>query len=228
MPRKAKKHKMKGTGTGRKLTQFQREMIIQTYALCGNKTHTAREVGCSVPSVYSVLKAAETDRSLQKARSRALESVAGQVHAKTVDILGSIGPTDLESGLIKVKNEDGTLKSVKAWGPSLMQKVTSAAILTDKLKVIAETKAALAQDAANGDPAALPMPDSVQGALKMLGEKVKRLRILDVQFADKHEDTVSKVQEVAHAASLHKNIEEADYEELDFDNPVRAEHEAAQ
>lgn len=218
--RMAKKSNKSPIGRGRGLTQLQREMIIQAYALCGNKSQVARDVGCSAQTVTSVVKAAETDRSLQKARSSALEDVAGKLHAKTTEIIESIVPEDMESGLIKVfdKEDPTKLKSVKAYGPSLLQKVTSAAILVDKTGVVETTKQALIADNAI-DPHKLPLPGEMQESLRLLGKKIKHLRVVDIQFADKHEETVSKVQETAHAASLNEHIEEADYEDLDFDNP---------
>ena len=206
---------------GRAVTQLQKELIIQTFALCGNKSEVARQLGCAVATVANVVKQAEKDRSLQEARASCLNEVAGQVHGKTKEIIDSIGAEDLEYGLIKTYDKDDPtrLTSVRAYGPSLLQKVTSAAILTDKMKVIEETKAALLQDGTDS-PDQLMMPSTVQDALKMLGKKIKRIRMLDVQFAGKNEDTVSKVQDVAQRAELDKDIDEADYEELDFDNPI--------
>lgn len=217
----SKKSNKSAITRGRALTQLQREMIIQAYALCGNKSQTAREMGCSVATVHNVVKAAQLDRSLQKARSSALEDVAGQLHGKTVDILGSITDTDMESGLIKKHDDEGNLTSVKAYGPSLLQKVTSVAILTDKLKVVEDTKQALLGDG-SGDPLAMPTPESVQAALKQLGVKIKSLRMIDIQFDRNNEEVASKVQDIAQAAELNKNVDEADYEDLnpiDFDNP---------
>ena len=204
--------------SNRKLTQTQKEMIVQTFAFTGNKSEVVRATGYSYPTVLKVIQEAESNKELQKARLSALEDVAGRVHGKTTDILDSIGPEDYEFGLIKKFNDDGELISAKSYGPSLMQKVTSAAILTDKLKVIEETKNAILSD--GGDTSgAMPLPGDLQGALKMLGEKVKSLRILDVQFADNNPEAADKVQEVAHKASLNDNLEDADYEDLDFDNP---------
>lgn len=218
--KKGKKYRMaKGENRGRALTQLQRETIVQAYAITGNKAQVARDLHISYPSIIKVLREAESDRTLQEARRRALDDVAGRVHGKTVEILDSIGPQDIESGLIKTFDaETGELKAVKAYGPSLMQKVTSAAILTDKLKVIEDTKAALSEDSSK-DPNAMPLPQDMQTALRMISERVKRLRIIDVQLADNNPELVSQLQDVAHRASLNDNIEEADYEELDFDNP---------
>lgn len=205
---------------GRPVTQLQKEMIVQAYALCGNKTQVAREMQCSNQTVHNVIKEAQTNRSLQKARASALEDVAGKLHSKTTEIIESITPEDMESGLIKVfdKDDPDKLVSVKAYGPSLLQKVTSAAIFADKLKVVEDVKKAIVEDN-TGNPATLPMPEDVQSALRMLGQKVKRLRVLDVQFDRNNEDIASKVQDVALAASLNAHVEEADYEDLDFDNP---------
>jgi hypothetical protein len=208
----------KGSMRGKKLTPVQKEMIVQQFALCGNKSEVARNMSVSYPTVLSVLKEAETDSSLKKARTQALEEVAGKVHQKTTQIIDSITPEDMESGLIKQYDEEGQLKSVKAYGPSLMQKVTSAAILTDKMKVIAETKEAINKDQQT-DNLAMPLPQDVESAIAAIGDRVKRLRILDVQFEDKNPELANKVQEVAHAASLQDDAEDASFEEVDFDNP---------
>lgn len=209
----------KGRYRGKPLTGLQRESVVQTYALCGNKSEVARQLGLSYPTVLSVLKQAENDTQLQKARARAMEDLAGKVQYKTNQVLESITPEDMESGLIKNYDEDGNLVSVKGYGPSLMQKVTSAAILTDKMKVIQETKQALVSDQ-RSDPNALPLPQDIATAIKQVGDRVKRLQILDVQFADRNPEVATKLQDIAAKASLDERIDEADYEVLDFDNPT--------
>lgn len=216
----AKKRKQpKGRYRGKPLTGLQKEGIVQMYALCGNKTEVARHMGLSYPTVLTVLKEAENDSQLQKARQRAMEDLAGKVQHKTNEVLESITPEDMESGLIKKYDDEGNLVSVKGYGPSLMQKVTSAAILTDKMKVIQETKQALEQDRAQ-DPNALPRPGDVAEAIKQIGDRVKRLQILDIQFADRNPDVANKLQDVAAKASLDERLEDAEFEELDFDNPA--------
>lgn len=209
----------KGRYRGRPLTALQKESIVQTYALSGNKREVARQLGVSYPTVLRVLKEAENDTQLQKARARAMEDLAGKVQAKTNEVLESITPEDMESGLIKKYDDDGNLVSVRGYGPSLMQKVTSAAILTDKMKVIQETKQVLEADRSQ-DPHALPLPGDVQAAIRQIGERVKRLQILDIQFADKNPEVTTKLQDIAARASLDERIEDADFQELDFDNPT--------
>lgn len=200
---------------GRALDQFQQEMIVQAYAMTGNKSEVARRMKLSYPTVNRILKKAETDPVLLKARADVMSHLGGKVYKKTEEILDSIGAQDIESGHIKKYDEEGNLESVRSYGPSLMQKVTSAAILSDKLRVLHDTKRAILDDG-GAQPGALPLPGNVQDALKLIGEKVKRLRVIDVQLHDKVPDLATKVQDIAVRAS---NISDADFEELDFDNP---------
>jgi hypothetical protein len=145
------------------------------------------------------------------------------VHGKTHEILESVGPADLESGREFRYDSDGNMIGKVEWGPSLMQKVTAAAILTDKLKAIEETKQAITADGGM-DQNGLPLPSTVQESLQLLGRKIKRLRMLDVQFDDKQPDLSQRIQDQVAAAEAHPDVDEADYEEIklsDFDNPGR-------
>ena len=70
------------------------------------------------------------------------------------------------------------------------------------------------------DAQGMPLPGDVDAALKQIGQRIKRLRILDVQFEDKHPEVASKAQDIAQATELQKDAQDADYEEIDpFDNP---------
>ena len=60
-------------------------------------------------------------------------------------------------------------------------------------------------------------PGDVQGALKMIGEKVKRLRVMDIQFQDKQPELSERLQNVMEEATV-KDAVEANFEVLDFDN----------
>jgi hypothetical protein len=207
------------------VTQTQKELVVQAFALSGNKSQVVRDIGLSRPTVIKILREAETNRELQKARTTALESLAGRVHGKTIEIMDSIGPQDLESGLELHRNTEGKVTRAVHWGPSLMQKVTSAAILTDKIKIIEETKAAINADTGNGDPGSLPLPGSVQESLRLLGRRIKRIRAFDIQFESKQPELSQKIQDTVAAAAVHPDVEDADYEEItmdSFDNPTSA------
>ncbi|KPJ95867.1 MAG: hypothetical protein AMJ55_02960 [Gammaproteobacteria bacterium SG8_15] len=196
-----------------------KELILQTYAVCGNQRMTAERNGVCVRTVKNVLVEAEKNSELQKVRARAVEGLAGRVHGKAQEIIDSIAPQDIESGREFIRDGNGNLQRVVQWGPSLMQKVTSAAILTDKLKVLEDIKS----DLRGGSPesSGMPLPSNVDEALRRIASKVKRLRILDVQFEDKHQETAVKLQDAATRAGLSEDmIEEAEIEPIiDLDNP---------
>lgn len=206
---------------GKQISDHQKELVVQAFALTGNKSQVCRDLNFSRPTVIKILKEAETNRELQKARSRALEGLAGQVHGKTTEILESITPSDLESGRELFRNDDGQVIRKVEWGPSLLQKVTAAAILTDKVRVIEETKKVLEVDP-GASQTGLPLPGTVQASLKMLGAKIKRIKAFDIQFETKQPELSERLQATVAAAEAHPEIEDADYEDISmdsFDNP---------
>jgi len=206
---------------GKQISDHQKELVVQAFALTGNKSQVCRDLNFSRPTVIKILKEAETNRELQKARSRALEGLAGQVHGKTTEILESITPSDLESGRELFRNDEGQVIRKVEWGPSLLQKVTAAAILTDKVRVIEETKKVLEVDPGAGQTG-LPLPGTVQASLKLLGAKIKRIKAFDIQFESKQPELSERLQATVAAAEAHPEIEDADYEDISmdsFDNP---------
>lgn len=206
---------------GKQISDHQKELVVQAFALTGNKSQVCRDLNFSRPTVIKILKEAETNRELQKARSRALDGLAGQVHGKTTEILESITPGDLESGRELFRNDEGQVIRKVEWGPSLLQKVTAAAILTDKARVIEETKKVLEVDPGAGQTG-LPLPGTVQASLKMLGAKIKRIKAFDIQFETKQPELSERLQATVAAAEAHPEIEDADYEDISmdsFDNP---------
>ena len=213
--------KRKPRRRGKQISNHTKELCVQAYALSGNKSQVARDLNLSRPSVVKIIRESETNRELQKARKRALDDMAGQVHGKATEIIESIAPVDLESGRELRRNGEGQVIGKVEWGPSLLQKVTAAAILTDKIKIIEETKQALLADNESGQ-GGLPLPSSVQESLRLLGAKIKRIKVLDVQFESKQPELTERLQDTVAAAEAHPDIEEADYEEIqfdDFDNP---------
>jgi len=218
LPAHKKKRMPKGTRSGKQLSDMEKEMVLQAYAICGNQREVARQFKISPKTVYNVLHQAKTDTKLQKARSNAVQELAGKVHGKSLELLESITPVDFESGFLEIHDNNGNVIRRQYYGPSLMQKTTSFAILVDKEKVLLEMQNMLEQD--NVDAQGMPLPGDVNAALQRIGQQIKRLRILDVQFDNKHEDVAAKVQEVAQAAALQEEAEDAEYDELNpFDNP---------
>ena len=192
MSRKPKKRLPRGTRQGQPLTDVQREGIIQVYAITGNKRETARQLGVAESTVYKILKDLQkTPSTIRNARAQATQDLAGRAHRAAEEILDSIGPADFESGRIVQKDKDGNVTSVKLWGPSLLQKVTSVGILADKTRTLQDLQDLLVQSSGTID--SMPLPADVDQALRQIAVKVKRLRIMDVQFEDKQPASLTEV-----------------------------------
>lgn len=215
-----RKPKARGTRQGRKLTDAQREGIIQIYSITGNKAETARQLGVSEMTVYNVLREANSrsTHEVRKARQMATQDLAGRAHRAAENVLDSIGPADLESGRIVEKDEDGNVTNVKMWGPSLLQKVTAVGILADKTKTLQDLQEQLAIEAGQAD--AMPLPADVNQAISQIASKVKRLRLLDVQFEDKQPESLTdKLQDEAIRQAVNETPEpepiEAEFSVID-------------
>lgn len=216
-PAKKKRTVAKMTTSGRPLTEIQRESILQVYALTGNKSETARQLGVSESTVYNVLRAAQSaPAELRQARADVVTELAGRVHATANRVLDSISDADLESGRIEDYDDAGKLTRVQLWGPSLLQKVTSVAILADKTRVLNDMREGLLA-ATDASPLAMPLPQDVDAALRSIAQKVRRLRIMDVQF-----DQTPVAQELSQKiqdALCTEEIVDAEYAVIDeFDN----------
>ena len=218
IPANQQKKAPKGTRQGAPLSDMEREMLVQQYAVCGNQRMVARNMGIGVKTVYNVLKEARTNTKLQKARAQAVEELAGKAHSKSLEMLESITPADMESGLIDIHDQHGNLVQRRQYGPSLLQKTTSLAIMVDKQAVLASMQRDLEETSV--DVAGIPLPQDVNAAIKRIGTQLKRIRVLDLHFDTKQTDTAQRVQEVAQKVGLDlENATEAEVEELDLDNP---------
>jgi len=192
MARNRRRRLPRGTRQGKPLTDSQREGIIQVYAITGNKRETARQLGVAESTVYKVLAELQKQPSaLRKARAQATQELAGRAHRAAEEILDSIGPADYESGRIVQKDEDGNVTNVKLWGPSLLQKVTAVGILADKTQTLHNLQEQLQNSTGSVD--SMPLPADLDAAVRQIASKVKRLRIMDVQFEDKQPETLTQV-----------------------------------
>ena len=124
----------------------------------------------------------------------------------------SIGPKDLESGYIEQKDAKGNLVTKRAWGPSLMAKVTASAIMIDKLPVLAQYQQAISADHASGQ---MLLPGDYQALVSGIQSKIKSLSILNVQFESDNPSLTQRAQEVIAEAEILSTSEEV----IDFDNP---------
>ena len=216
MPRKSKP-KPKGRNQGRALSPLQKEQIRQTFMLTGNKQETARLCSVSVKSVYNVLNEPEEPEVL-KNRARVANQLSTKVHVKANTILDHITEDDFQSGYLR--DSEGDLVFDKQgrpiWmGPTLNQKVVSAAIMVDKLSVLEDYRQKLDGDEGMGE---LIAPESVQALIGGIQGKIKKLRVLDVEFKDSAQEKAAE-ELLQKAQAEIERAEEAQFEELDFDNP---------
>ncbi len=207
MSRQKRRKSNRGTRQGKPLTDSQREGIIQVYAITGNKREVARQLGIAESTVYKVLgEVAKQPSTLRNARAQATHDLAGRAHRAAEEILDSIGPADFESGRIVEKDKDGNVKNVRLWGPSLLQKVTSVGILTDKTRTLHDLQEQL--QLAGGNIDTMPLPADLDSAIRQVAVKIKRLRIMDVQFEEKQPDTLTgMLQDEAIKQAVHETPE---------------------
>lgn len=210
----------KGKMQGKKLSEIQREGIIQLYAITGNKREVARQMSVSERTVHNVLNDAKTQHELAAARAQATQELAGKAHAKASMLLDSITEDDLKNERIEIKDEAGNITKILNTGPTLMQKVTAGAIMVDKTKVLSELTRELQEGQGGQD--SMPLPQDVDGAIRAIAQRVKRLRILQVDFKEDNPELAEKLQQTAIKDALRDEgpgEQDADYHELDFDNP---------
>lgn len=197
---------------GTDLTPVDKELIRQTFLILGNKTRTAEKLHLSRRVVVNVLKEQAETGELDKARRDSAVAIAGRIHDKATQILDSITPSDIESGREIRRDADGRVVAVFKWGPSLMEKVTAAAILTDKLKVIREYEKAMIADRKDGF---LPMPDDIAALAQGVQAKLKSLTFLNIQFDRDHPGITDRVVEAMQTKAV-MDATPAEAEVLDF------------
>jgi len=194
-----------------RLTPIQKEAVVHIFHTVGSISGTAMELGINAKTVKSCLDEANTNPELGAVRAHALTDVAAKINGVTNQIIDSIGPDDIHTERREVFTEKGSLKDVKIIGPSLKDKAICVAILTDKQKVITETIAGIkAPLAIGGGDRALLLPSDLHEARRLVAMKVKKLRLVDIEFdtgeAGEHiKETLVKVG---------LNVDDAEYEQV--------------
>lgn len=196
-----------------RLTQVQKELIVQTHAAVGSIIGTARELGVSQATVAKLVKAAETDHTLQMARSRATEELAGKAHAEAERILASITDEDLTTVVQPTYHANGTFRKHEALGPSLADKTRAFGIMADKAVLLQQARRATlpaSSDPADTGVAGLLLPSSIEDARRQILMKAKRLRIVDLEFSQG--ETGQHIDNIINRANLtQQDVEDAEY-----------------
>jgi hypothetical protein len=218
MRRKRRSIAPKGNNHGKELSPTQQEAIIQTFAVTNNVRETARRNRITEKTARKYIKQVPPSE-LEEARLSAIRQLAGKAHNTAVSIIESIAPEDLEAGRFPIRNKNGEIVDYKYFGPSIMQKVTSYAILADKLKVLHDVERAMQIGTENGE---LLIPGDIKALVAGIKGKISSLSVLNVRFEQDNPDLSQQIQDTLTRAEM---AVEAEVEILDFDNPEENTHE---
>lgn len=168
---------------GHRLTPAQKESILRSYHLHGSYHRVAKIMGISDVTVKRVVLETQLDPAFAHVRAQAFDEMAGKVAAITDQVVESIQPGELVTTHHQVHDACGNLLRVVTEGPSLKDKALAIGILLDKQAVLQQAKSkAIEAGKGNQSGQGLLLPESVEEMRHLLAQKVKSLRIMDVQF----------------------------------------------
>ncbi len=196
-----------GSQPGKSLSEKQKNKMLQLYAVEGNKREVARLMNLAESTVHRHLKEMLSggDPDVVRARKQTLVRLAAKTTKKANMILDSITEQDLDSGLIKTFHPvTGDLERVRAWGPSLLQKVTAGAIMTDKIKAIRDCENLMSEGTQEGEAL---MPASFSGLLSGVKNRLKEMTFLNLKFEDEHPDLSQRAQQIIEEAEIVQEIQ---------------------
>jgi hypothetical protein len=192
------KKKIRGLQKGMKLSEAQKEAVVQAYAMCGVYTEVARQLNLSVTTVkkyVSEVPPAEVARIRAQTQLR----LAGKVQNKANEILDSISPKDLEEA-------------------SLQQKSISVGIFVERQKDLIDNY----HDLNNNERGrTLMTPDSIQGLLEAIRNKAERISVLQVDFKKDNPELAKRLDALETQAEVlaSQPLEVQSIDEFDgFDN----------
>jgi hypothetical protein len=172
----------RGPGGG-KLSKKEIEKIIQTYAVEGNYSETARKCGVTITTVRRHVKNSlkeDVDPRIREVRSRTMENLAARFVGKGAEALNAATPEKMDRA-------------------SLSQLGIFAGIAADKARTLMEFNRQMNSDHELGR---LPMPDTFDAlASKIRGELVS-IKALQVDFRQQAPDLAKKAEEVLAEAEL--------------------------
>jgi len=209
--------KQRKRGKNARLTPAEREAFYQTVLALKNVAAACRAHGISRPTGDKIIRDMKAvipipeQLAMEKKMEVALrERTVGLANT----LLDHIKPEDMESGRLPIYDSQGKLVGYKEFGPSLLQKVTSFAITTDKVKVLADLQRAADQDISSGN---LLIPDNADQLLKAIQGQVKSLQILQVNMREEAPDLQTRIDTAMEVDRV--EAEDVTDKPLSFDNP---------
>lgn len=199
---------------GARLTPAQQEAVVRIYFTNGNYSKTARELGLSIKAVKNAIEAAQNDPVLMAHRGDALDQLAGKIHGVTDEVLESITSEELQTERHHVYDTEGNLLRVVTSGPTLRDKALLVGIFTDKQSVLQKARAEATEYATAGSgDISLMLPEHIDDKRRLIMQKVKRMRIMDVEF-DTGETGKTLNMALNRVGITEDEIEEADVVEV--------------
>jgi len=171
------------------LSPRDRETIVMLYYQNGSYKLTASALGITPATVSRIISDSEKDPRMKVLHAQVLEKLAGQSVGVGVRVLESIKDAELKTTYHKTHTKGGELKIAQE-GPSLADKAKIAQVAADSAQKL--TAAAQSLRGGGDGQVGLMLPTDIEAARLLLAQKMKRLRILDVEFDDSEPGQLAK------------------------------------
>jgi hypothetical protein len=165
-----------------KITPAQKEAILCAYYMNGSFTATSKQLGLSYNTVRRIVQECQLDPAYAHVRAQAFDNLASKIHATTDAIIDSITPEELVTTHHKVYDVTGNLLRVVTEGPGLKDKAIAVGVMADKQAILQNARAKALESGKGSVGAALLLPEDIDDMKRMLATKMKRLRVMDIQF----------------------------------------------
>lgn len=181
---------------GKPLTDIDKEVIRQVFALTDNKAETARRLKCSERVVHKVL-AEVPDPELSEERADATKAMTGRMQTLVHRIIDAVTEDDLKRA-------------------SLPQKSISIGIGVDKILKLEEYER---MQRGKTDSGQLLPPQQIAAMLGAVKGQIKSLAIMGVRLENVAPDLTKDIESALQVAEVVQAAQPAEAEVLDFDNP---------
>lgn len=193
MSKKRKNEIARGKHAGVPISDLDKELIFQTYALTGNKRKTAKALGLSERTVYRYLKKLDSE-DFSTRRVAVVQDLQSRTQAKAYEVLESIGPSDFAKA-------------------SLPQKGITYGILVDKLKSLSDLETQLSANESPTDQ--LQPPADINALMGAIKKKISSIKMLDIRFEKDNPELVQDIATTLQNAEILADAEVISVDEFD-------------
>jgi hypothetical protein len=155
----------------------------------GSYALTAKALGITPATVSRVISDSEKDPRMKVLHAQVLEKLAGQSVGVGVRVLESVTDGELKTRYHKTYTKGGEMKIAQE-GPSLADKAKLAQVAADSAQKL--TAAAMSLRGGGDGNVGLMLPSDLEAARLLLVQKMRRLRITEVEFDDSEAGQLAK------------------------------------